>query len=95
MQRCGRVPLWLLGSVLLIRFTSGISAVDRDVQQTRPDSRPEPPSESTANQSHADHGHGSSAVAGIPVVTFKWHHVETPYQVALWILVAGLAKLGM
>uniref|UniRef100_A0AAQ4NN56 Sodium/hydrogen exchanger n=1 Tax=Gasterosteus aculeatus aculeatus TaxID=481459 RepID=A0AAQ4NN56_GASAC len=93
MQRCGRVPLWLLGSVLLIRFTSGISAVDRDVQQTRPDSRPEPPSESTPNQSHADHGHGSSAVGGIPVVTFKWHHVETPYQVALWILVAGLAKL--
>uniref|UniRef100_A0AAQ4Q8Q2 Sodium/hydrogen exchanger n=1 Tax=Gasterosteus aculeatus aculeatus TaxID=481459 RepID=A0AAQ4Q8Q2_GASAC len=54
---------------------------------------PLPPSESTPNQSHADHGHGSSAVGGIPVVTFKWHHVETPYQVALWILVAGLAKL--
>uniref|UniRef100_A0AAQ4RTD3 Sodium/hydrogen exchanger n=1 Tax=Gasterosteus aculeatus aculeatus TaxID=481459 RepID=A0AAQ4RTD3_GASAC len=34
-----------------------------------------------------------TAVGGIPVVTFKWHHVETPYQVALWILVAGLAKL--
>uniref|UniRef100_H3CAB9 Sodium/hydrogen exchanger n=1 Tax=Tetraodon nigroviridis TaxID=99883 RepID=H3CAB9_TETNG len=30
---------------------------------------------------------------GIPVVTFKWHHVQEPYYVALWILVAGVCKL--
>uniref|UniRef100_A0A4W6EDE4 Sodium/hydrogen exchanger n=1 Tax=Lates calcarifer TaxID=8187 RepID=A0A4W6EDE4_LATCA len=29
----------------------------------------------------------------VPIVTFKWHHVETPYLIALWILVAGLAKM--
>ncbi|KAL6099451.1 slc9a3 [Pungitius sinensis] len=85
MQQCGCVPLWLLGSVLLICSTSWISA--------HQDSRPEPLSESTANQSDTEPGHGSSAIAGIPVVTFKWHHVETPYLVAVWILVAGLAKL--
>ncbi|XP_062414392.1 sodium/hydrogen exchanger 3-like isoform X3 [Pungitius pungitius] len=85
MQRCGCVPLWLVGSVLLTCSTSGIGA--------HQDSRPEPPSETTANQSHAEQGHGSSAITGIPVVTFKWHHVETPYLVAVWILVAGLAKL--
>uniref|UniRef100_A0AAQ4QMR1 Sodium/hydrogen exchanger n=1 Tax=Gasterosteus aculeatus aculeatus TaxID=481459 RepID=A0AAQ4QMR1_GASAC len=45
--------------------------------------------EAATNSSEGNHG----ATGGIPVVTFKWHHVETPYQVALWILVAGLAKL--
>uniref|UniRef100_A0A665VWS9 Sodium/hydrogen exchanger n=1 Tax=Echeneis naucrates TaxID=173247 RepID=A0A665VWS9_ECHNA len=29
----------------------------------------------------------------VPIVTFKWHHVEDPYLVALWVLVAGLAKM--
>uniref|UniRef100_A0A4W6EGT1 Sodium/hydrogen exchanger n=1 Tax=Lates calcarifer TaxID=8187 RepID=A0A4W6EGT1_LATCA len=37
-------------------------------------------------------GHGSS-IKEVPIVTFKWHHVETPYLIALWILVAGLAKM--
>uniref|UniRef100_A0A7N8WNG6 Sodium/hydrogen exchanger n=1 Tax=Mastacembelus armatus TaxID=205130 RepID=A0A7N8WNG6_9TELE len=37
-----------------------------------------------------DHG---SNVTGILILTFKWHHVETPFLVALWILVAGLAKM--
>uniref|UniRef100_A0A3P8TS82 Sodium/hydrogen exchanger n=1 Tax=Amphiprion percula TaxID=161767 RepID=A0A3P8TS82_AMPPE len=41
---------------------------------------------------HSEHEHGSS-LSGIPIVTFKWHHVETPYLVALFILVSFLAKL--
>uniref|UniRef100_A0A8C4EDS1 Sodium/hydrogen exchanger n=1 Tax=Dicentrarchus labrax TaxID=13489 RepID=A0A8C4EDS1_DICLA len=46
----------------------------------------------TSLTSETEHGHGS-VITGIPIVTFKWHHVETPYLVALWILVAGLGKL--
>uniref|UniRef100_A0A4W4ERR1 Sodium/hydrogen exchanger n=1 Tax=Electrophorus electricus TaxID=8005 RepID=A0A4W4ERR1_ELEEL len=34
-------------------------------------------------------------VTHVPVVTVKWHHVETSYLVALWILVAGVAKMSV
>lgn len=40
------------------------------------------------------HHHQTENLTGLPIVTFKWHHVETPYLVALWVFVAGLAKLS-
>uniref|UniRef100_A0A8C4GLQ2 Sodium/hydrogen exchanger n=1 Tax=Dicentrarchus labrax TaxID=13489 RepID=A0A8C4GLQ2_DICLA len=89
MQRCGYVHLWLLGSVLLICLISGVTRVNGDVALTHQESRLNP---SKSNLNQTEHGHGS-VITGIPIVTFKWHHVETPYLVALWILVAGLGKL--
>ncbi|XP_042363119.1 sodium/hydrogen exchanger 3-like isoform X2 [Plectropomus leopardus] len=89
MQHCGYVHHWLLGSVLLICLVSGVTRVNGDAAHQESNLKPQ--SESKSN--HTEHGHGSSVITGIPIVTFKWHHVETPYLIALWILVAGLAKL--
>ncbi|XP_036423226.1 sodium/hydrogen exchanger 3-like isoform X2 [Colossoma macropomum] len=35
----------------------------------------------------------STTITTLPIVTWKWHHVETPYLVALWVLVCWLCKL--
>ncbi|TRY96396.1 hypothetical protein DNTS_029325 [Danionella cerebrum] len=34
-----------------------------------------------------------SAITTLPIVTWKWEHVRTPYLVALWILTCWLCKL--
>lgn len=75
----------------LICLAASVLTVSADVVQADPPSRLEP---SRSNEGdYGDGGHGNSS-AGIPVVTLKWHHVQEPYQVALWILVAGVCKLG-
>ncbi|XP_052390039.1 sodium/hydrogen exchanger 3-like [Carassius gibelio] len=38
-------------------------------------------------------GHAPSEISTLPIVTWKWHHIETPYLVALWILTCWLCKL--
>ncbi|XP_043073663.1 sodium/hydrogen exchanger 3.2 [Puntigrus tetrazona] len=38
-------------------------------------------------------GHGTSVITTLPIVIWKWPHVETPYLVALWILTCWLCKL--
>ncbi|XP_058474351.1 sodium/hydrogen exchanger 3-like isoform X2 [Solea solea] len=80
MRLCGFVHVWLLGSVLLLLPLRGVTQVK--------DGHPGYHSNSTESQ----HGHGSS-ITEVPIVTFKWHHVEKPYLIALWILVAFLGKM--
>lgn len=36
----------------------------------------------------------TATITTLPIVIWKWHHVETPYLVALWILTCWLCKLG-
>ncbi|XP_061738720.1 sodium/hydrogen exchanger 3-like [Nerophis ophidion] len=42
---------------------------------------------------HEGDGHGGENITTLPIVSWKWHHVSTPYLVALWILVCWLCKI--
>uniref|UniRef100_A0A3P9DL43 Sodium/hydrogen exchanger n=1 Tax=Maylandia zebra TaxID=106582 RepID=A0A3P9DL43_9CICH len=87
MLRCGYALFWLLGSVLLICV---VSPVKGEAVVTREGSHLKLSESSHSNESQ--HGH-SSNITGIPIISFKWHHVETPYLVAFWVLVSFLGKL--
>lgn len=78
------------GLLRLTFLAASLLTVCADMVQTDPGSLLEP------SRSGVDDGHhgNASVLTGLPVVTFKWHHVQRPYQVALWILVAGVCKLG-
>lgn len=69
----------------LICLATSVLTVTADLVQADPQSR--------SNVGDGHHGN-SSVLSGIPMVTFKWHHVQEPYHVVLWILVAGVCKLG-
>ncbi|XP_051526678.1 sodium/hydrogen exchanger 3-like [Myxocyprinus asiaticus] len=47
----------------------------------------------TADTNGTSGGHAPAAISTLPIVTWKWPHVETPYLVALWILTCWLCKL--
>lgn len=83
--------VWLLGPVLLIRLVSGVVAVNDEVVPPHEETHLKL-SETKLNWSQTENG---STSPEIPIITFKWNHVETPFLVVVWILVAGLAKLGM
>lgn len=48
----------------------------------------------TGHETEGHGGHEAEPIMTLPIVTWKWHHVETPYLVALWVLVGWLCKLG-
>ncbi|XP_051991560.1 sodium/hydrogen exchanger 3-like isoform X1 [Xyrauchen texanus] len=48
-----------------------------------------------ANQCQSSRHRLEPNLTGLPIVTFEWHHVQTPYLVVVWVFVAGLAKLSV
>ncbi|MCI4395493.1 hypothetical protein PGIGA_G00181340 [Pangasianodon gigas] len=72
-------------TILLIFSTSCCADLLRSSSESGSSSSSSTESESTAN--------ASSTVTTLPIVTWKWHHVETPYLVALWVFVCWLCKL--
>lgn len=50
--------------------------------------------DTSGDTEHGGGGHENEPITTVPIVSWKWHHVETPYLVALWILVSWLCKLG-
>lgn len=89
MRRRGCAWSWLLASVLLICLVLSAKADATNRDSLAKSSHHQP----TANSSQTHDGHGSQ-ITGIPIVTFKWHHVQAPYLVALWVLVSFLGKIG-
>lgn len=41
-----------------------------------------------------DNTHESKEVERYQVAHVNWHHVEVPFSIALWLLLAGVAKIG-
>ncbi|CAN9503547.1 unnamed protein product [Ophioblennius macclurei] len=87
--------LLLLLLVLLVALTGPSRANEEEEHGAGDHGRS---TETTGNGTTSDHGDDDSGDHGgpittLPIVTWKWHHVTTPYLVALWILVAWICKL--
>uniref|UniRef100_A0A3Q3JW10 Sodium/hydrogen exchanger n=1 Tax=Monopterus albus TaxID=43700 RepID=A0A3Q3JW10_MONAL len=89
MHHCGCVHLWVLGPVLLIHLVSAATSMKDKLALTHQ----EPHLKLSDFKSNLSQDESGSNITGIPIVRFRWDHVETPYLIALWILVAGLAKM--
>ncbi|KAM4725375.1 sodium/hydrogen exchanger 3-like [Anableps anableps] len=85
-----RSALFLCLLVVASSLASSYSAHDTTAGQS--DTASSTGNETTATGSHGN-GHEAAPITTLPIVTWKWHHVTTPYFVALWILVSWLCKL--
>ncbi|XP_056153844.1 sodium/hydrogen exchanger 3-like [Lampris incognitus] len=82
----------LIFMLLVVSDRPSLAAGDRSA-----DSTGQHTASGTNHSSRTDHGdshdeHGES-ITTLPIVSWKWHHVSTPYLVAVWILVGWLCKL--
>lgn len=86
---------------VLLMVCRGLSLAGEDPDQTLSSSGQvkalSPEIDNALGSNHGTTGEGGHAVEPIttlPIVSWKWYHVTTPYLVALWILVSWLCKLG-
>ncbi|XP_030003715.1 sodium/hydrogen exchanger 3 [Sphaeramia orbicularis] len=95
--------------LLLVSGSPGLASETSDTEDNSPSSDDHGTSsddhEISSNSTHnttgdtgqEDSGHGDGHEGGpittLPIVSWKWHHVTTPYLVAIWILVAWMCKL--
>lgn len=84
-------PFQLLFCVLL--FVSRCQASNVPQLTTTSNSNVTSNNETHNATTHPPGGHGGS-ITTLPIVSWKWHHIEAPYIVALWVLVCWLCKLG-
>uniref|UniRef100_A0A3Q2PLA3 Sodium/hydrogen exchanger n=1 Tax=Fundulus heteroclitus TaxID=8078 RepID=A0A3Q2PLA3_FUNHE len=76
-------PRWTSALLLCLLMVASSLANEAPAHET---------SASGGNQTSTGHGE-AAPITTLPIVTWKWHHVSTPYLVALWILVSWLCKL--
>ncbi len=75
---------------LLIVFSTSCKAAALEVDSVEVGLNYSSKSSATEDTSNSTTG----GITTLPIVVWKWHHVETPYLVALWILTCWLCKLG-
>lgn len=39
-------------------------------------------------------GHTNYSKKAFPVLSLDYHHIQTPFEISLWVLLASLMKLG-
>lgn len=88
-----RFTLCLCSVLLLLSITPSLASTAEEHDGTGSDEDGEASSPGSGTE-HGEGGQGVKNITTLPIVSFAWHHVETPYLVALWILVGWLCKLG-
>lgn len=90
-----RVALCLC-SVLLLSSTPSLASTAEGHDGTGSDEHGDASSTGSGmgHETGEGGGHEAENITTLPIVSWNWHHVETPYLVALWVLVGWLCKLG-